>query len=545
MKKIIVCVLCTVLALSLLPVFTLFPAAAVEGDFAVYRNPGDYKDPETYNPAPGYHYTSEGFSLIGADYSDSHPFFTVQTKEKQSLTDGFSMTFRVDNFCYRGETNSDEWICLSIWDSVNLSPGSTAYGSGWLSLIRGSGNGQATVESSNVTATDEENEIIGSFGPHFGSKSADPEVDDQGREIYTVNIDWDGSKSLFSIKINGVEVNGCAEVSKHLLSVDNDGEFYVGLTVMSMVKDGQAELTITELNGSKPQGTDSADPEPNLLKYADIADSSEIPENMPAFLFDATKSCFNSDPTGQNMTFVPQGDNTYRVLCSATAVFFSFGPSRNISYEAKDFPVCAMMLKNYWGNGGSMYYYAGDILGPGSDNGMSWSPYDDDNEFYGDDEEFTLCLLNFDGLWEGRINGVRFDFGGLVVGDEDATFDICYIGFFRSVEEAKAYANTYVNPDAEPDTGDTADTDDADQPTEQVHEDETVADTVAETAADTVAEPAADTVADTVADDADNSQTEIFSIEDGDDASGCASLIGLSALVMALGAAFVVMKRRF
>ena len=46
--------------------------------------------------------------------------------------------------------------------------------------------------------------------------------------------------------------------------------------------------------------------------------------------------------------------------------------------------------------------------------------------------------------FKDRINGFRIDFGGLSV---DETFDICYMGTFRSVEEAVNYKNTYLKID--------------------------------------------------------------------------------------------------
>ena len=89
-------------------------------------------------------------------------------------------------------------------------------------------------------------------------------------------------------------------------------------------------------------------------------------------------------------------------------------------------------------------------------------------------------------LWEGRINGLRFDFATPEAGRE---FDICYMGFFRSEEEGVAFCEArlaelgvIVNGEQTQETVTTAEEAVTEAPTEAVTEGTTVAATEAPTA---------------------------------------------------------------
>ena len=136
MRKLLSLFVCAVMLLAMIPVATLSSGAAeVEGDWMTYRQANDYNEPDpdtgeepAYRPAPGYHYTDEGFSTKPADYTGTSPFMTVQSKEKHGLKDGLYLKFRIDDFSYKGpDGNSDEWIALSLWDSQKVAPGDTQY----------------------------------------------------------------------------------------------------------------------------------------------------------------------------------------------------------------------------------------------------------------------------------------------------------------------------------------------------------------------------------------------------------------------------------
>jgi hypothetical protein len=148
---------------------------------------------------------------------------------------------------------------------------------------------------------------------------------------------------------------------------------------------------------------------------------------------------------GYNSSFKVLGDNTWHVRATAVNSFFYFTPKRNWSYAAEDFPVFGILLRNFWSNGGTLWYCAGDILQPENAYTVPFSIYD--GKFYGENEEYVFIPVDLTDLWEGRIHNIRLDF---LIGDENAReFDICFAGMFRSTDEAYAYAHdwlAYDNP---------------------------------------------------------------------------------------------------
>ncbi len=122
-KRILALIICAVMLLTMFPVAVLtIGAADIEGDWTTYRSADEYETPEEgeepiiYKPEAGYEYTSEGFTVVPADYKDTTPFMTVQTKEKQSIKDGIYVEFRIDDFSYDGEFygNSEEYVFVPI-----------------------------------------------------------------------------------------------------------------------------------------------------------------------------------------------------------------------------------------------------------------------------------------------------------------------------------------------------------------------------------------------------------------------------------------------
>ena len=164
----------------------------------------------------------------------------------------------------------------------------------------------------------------------------------------------------------------------------------------------------------------------------------------------------------------------------------------------------------------------------------SWDAYGEDcvEDTVGDDY-YNLIVVNLgekndDGTpmynFKDRINGFRIDFGGLSV---DETFDICYMGTFRSVEEAVNYKNTYLKID--PTQTESA----TETQTNKTEESNTQAPGTATSTEAVVTGNATGTNA------TDASATEKAS------GSGCASVIGgASAVVMAAVAAAVALKKK-
>ena len=441
MKRILAISMLLTLLLGLLPTATLTASAAdVPGDWTTYiaasEYPAEGEDTtgKVYKPEAGYTYTEEGFTIIPADYTDSTPFMTVQSKEPMPVGEGVYMEFRVDDYAYNGpEHNIDNWICLSITNKPKVTPGLTTFGGGWMGLIRCDGvSDTAKVESCNTK------EAAGDYGGEFrviGSTSIKTQKDNQNREIYTLEVTRSGGQ--YTIKVNGVAVTGLGDISANLNAMDPNGEFYVGVTLYSSVKDGAAAMTILKYGTDKshaytPTGNDSKEPQPNLFHVADIADPSTIPENQPALYWDAAVA---AAPNGTNVTLTALGDNAFRVNMSAELGYFSWNMSRNTSYSGEDFPIFTVLLRNFYGSGGTLWYYGGNILGATDSNKQGWSA--EAGYYYdGGDDEYTLVVVDLTDLWEGRINGMRFDFA---TPDNAREFDICYMGFFRSEEEGVAF----------------------------------------------------------------------------------------------------------
>ena len=447
-KRIIALVICAVMLLTMIPVVVLTTGAAdVEGDWTTYRSSGDYDDPEeeteegeeppVYKPEAGYEYTSEGFTVVPASYKDTTPFMTVQTKLPQSIKEGVYLQFRIDDYSYDGGTNADQWICLSLNTREKVSPGSTGYGGGWLTLIRGNGNGNCNTLPH---LTNPKTEDFGGTFNVIGQVPATVPMDDEGREIYTLKIEWSGSE--YVITVNDVVQPGGAQTTELLEKLNANGEFYLGITMQSMVKDGTAALTIlkygtSEASATVPVGSDSKEPEENEMTIAEIADPSTVEAGKPAMLWNPSTVKISG---GNNCTFTVLGDNTWRVQATDAAVFFNMNPKRSWSYDGVDFPVFGIMFRNFWVDGGTLWYAAGEVMSSQNDCTLGFSIYD--GEFYGENEEYVFVPVDMTDLWEGRINSIRLD---LAINDSEyREFDICFAGMFRSEDDAYAYASEYL-----------------------------------------------------------------------------------------------------
>ncbi len=543
-KRVIALIICAVMLLTMIPVVALTTGAAeVEGMWTTYRSAGDYDDPDEtteegedppiYKPEAGYTYTDEGFTIVPADYTGTAPFMTVATKEKQSLKDGIYIQFRVDDYAYDGGTGADQWICLTLntgkeeYDGSftgKIAPGSTAYGGGWLTLIRGVGNGASTTLPH---LTDPKTADFGGTFTNIGTAAAEVPMDDQGREIYTFEVTHNGTE--YEMKVNGVVQPGGAQATALLDKLDANGDFFVGVTMMANVQGGNAALTVlkygtSEADATTPVGSDEKEPEENGFEEVTIADASSVEPNMPAILWNPDTYKIKN---GNNCSFTVLGDNTWRVSATEAAVFFNWTPKRKWAYAGEDFPVFGIMVRNIWVDGGTLWYAAGEVLSAQNDCTLPFSIYD--GEIYEDAEgtEYFYMLVDLDGMWEGKINTIRMD---LNMSDPDnREFDVCFAGMFRSYEEGVAYGESYLKS-----TGIIPE--DFTKAPETTAEPETEA-----PAADTQA-PAADTqapAADTNAPSADTNGT------DEPTKKGCGSVIGFSAAaVLAAAAAAVVLKKK-
>ena len=542
MKKLICLAIAGIMILSMIPVMAISTSAAVEGMWTTYQGAGSYpavddEPPEEgeevlFPPEAGYEYTADGFTVIEPDWGTTlSPFMTVSTKDKQNIKEGVYLKFRVDSYSYGGDIAADHWISISLntgkvedgategceAGSVTgkVSPGGTNYGGGWLTLLRGNGNGSIQTFPHITTPTTEE---VGGKFLNIGMSANQATMDDDGREIHTFEVTYDDATG-YVIKVNGVvEPDNFGILTQTLNAQNADGEFYVGIVMMDTVAtDGAAELTITKFGTSaedatKPTGTDSKEPQENTVRKAPIADASTVEAGQPAMLW--TPETYNMK-AGNNINFAVLGDNTWRGTATESAVFFNMNPKRSWSFDGVDFPVFGIMLRNIWVDSGILWYAAGEYTSASDGNTLPISVFD--GEFYNvGDDEYIFIPVDMTDLWEGRINNIRID---LAMADETVReFDICFGGMFRTAEEGFAYAEKWLadnnlNVDTETETEDAGD-------------ETTVADDETTAAPET-----------TVADETTGENTT------GE--KGCASVIGVSAVaILAAAAAAVALKKK-
>jgi hypothetical protein len=186
-----------------------------------------------------------------------------------------------------------------------------------------------------------------------------------------------------------------------------------------------------------------------------------------------------------------------------------------------------MLMKNFWGTDGGIYYCAGEIMSCRDDYKTSWSIYDDGCQFYGEDEEYILVVVDMADLGlidetnSGRIHNIRPFFAVTDTTDlEMCQWDINFMGYFRSIAEAQAYTSARLNmaPETEAPTEEKTEA-----PTDEVTEaPETNA---PEQGGDATQAP-------------DGEQTTAPAKE------GCGSVIGFSAIaILAAAAAAVALKK--
>ena len=542
-KRIVSLLLCTVMVLSMIPAMIISSSAAVDGLWTTYRFASEYGNPGgeevVYRPEAGYEYTSEGFTIVPADYKDTTPSLTIITKEPQPVKEGIYLEFRVDDYSYDGGTGEDQWICLSLSTEEKVNPGLTNFGGGWLTLIRGTGNGSAKAIPH---LTDPKTDTFGgTFVPQGGGVGITANRDSEGREIYTLEVKWTGSR--YEILVNGTTMPSSAQTTQLLERLSSSGDFYVGISAQASVSAGKAAFTIlkygtSKATATKPVGDDRKDPEPNEMKIAEIAPADSVPANTPAILWEP--SAYNLRD-GNNINFTPKGDNTWAATATESSVFFQLTPKRSWSYDAADFPVFGIMFRNLWIESGLLWYAAGNVMSPKDDCNTSYSVYEGD--FYGEDQEYIFVPYDLSGLWEGRINALRLDFG---MGDEAVReFDICFAGMFRSVDEAYVFAETWLTERGViegPSTDTEEDTTDPDEGT--VPEETTEAEATTEVSeATTEASEATTEERETTAEESavENTTTE----DTNEEKSGCGAVVGFGAVaVLAAAAAAVSLKKK-
>ena len=461
MKRILSTLLVAAMLLSLVIVATV-PAAAVDGAWTVYGTASQYDadfdgDPKSL---PGYEYTDDGFAMTAADWtlSNCSPFATLQTKEPVHLKDGVYMLIRVDDFTYQG----DMWFNLHIWDRQMIEPGSRNYGEGVQNLIRPSYG----TEENPIGKVSTVQWFYGPFdgGAETPTMSADAtRADENGKPLMALTVTWDGTTYA-------ADINGAAAPEKVITYMNEkwgtNDEAYIGFSAQNANLGGTVAATVLKFGTDAetaitPAGDDSKEPENFNNSVAEIAPADTVPEGQPAVFMTgnvAESHLKNKPKTATGATISINDDYTVHVVAAAANSDVGvWNVDNDISYDIKDFPVMIALTKNFCTCGmdecialesTNCYLMAGDTVAPNparniSELSMTYDPY-----FIGDDSYLYFYFdASVDASWgpEGRINGIRFDCKDIDIGTAGANaFDVCYIAFFRTVEEAETFTINYL-----------------------------------------------------------------------------------------------------
>ena len=132
------------------------------------------------------------------------------------------------------------------------------------------------------------------------------------------------------------------------------------------------------------------------------------------------------------------------------------------SYAIEDLPIAMMVTRNlctcseedladnngicYASEESTVYLMTGEKLSADNEC-MTYAEVSWDAYVVGEDTYLSVMLDASDmgEVFSGRINGVRFDFKGVDITTPGAnTFDICFVAFFATPEDANAYFEAYL-----------------------------------------------------------------------------------------------------
>ena len=553
MKKILSTLLVAAMLLSMVIIVSV-PAAAIDGEWTTYGPASEGAVDYTGDPTsvPGYEYTKDGLHVIPANWAEQVVYGTVQTKNLYNIEDGVYLELRVDKYdIYKEDgTVQDNWISFTLWDSKNVEPGQTIYGSGVMTLNR--------------IGYDEEADkyYFGSvdwYTDGFTTKGQTCEKDENDKNIKKY-LNEDGSFTM-TLEIKAVGgayqtfINGAAapdSVNEYIATKFADGEAYIGVTYRHGNTGGEVDMTITKFGSSKedaytPDGTDRKEPVDNSSYHvkAPIADASTIPAGQPCFtltgnLADSATKKFYGNQGGVGSV----GDDFTMHIDAGASAWTSFivDVKNDISYDIDDFPVMIMLTKDFCMCDDPTDCYAVESIAGHLMTGkeyaagnnkfpeleICWEPIIvDEGDKAG---QYLYFMYDFadDLLFtaEGRINSIRFDISGLKYQEAGrGTIDVVFVAFFRTTDEAVEYVLNYLDAEAVTEPTD----DPADETTEA---------------------PAGNVTTEAKAEEKTEAKTEAKGENKGDDnvaSSGCGSVIGASAAavvaLVALGGAVVLRKK--
>lgn len=443
MKKFVALFTALMMIVSAIGMMTFSVSAAMDGDWVTSRAADDYKDPESYRPACGYKYeVDQGLVLVSADYTNNTPYTHVHTRTPYNLKDSnadgngnsISIELIVTDFAYGGTNDKDHFVSFSLHSKEVFAPGQTGYGEGVSVLIRGAGNGTAIAQF--FTLDDAGGYTL------FSMQSIVIPVNEDGHEVYDFSVKYDGTN--YKYYLCGMEFTDLTGHDKVVLDQYCADGAYVGVSLYTGETGTPIGATISKFQGTVPYGEDSCEPEPNLNNFAPIIDSNTIDEGKPALIWNADKQQFK-DFSGSNLDFAASdlGHGAVSLTAKNPGGFIIFSPMNDVSYEASDFPVIAVLTKDCYAESGTIYYSAGKTMGaqPNCSCEIDIAEYE-----YNDGWCMGILDLTDDLDWQGRVNMIRADFNNIDYMDEEMKyFDVAYIATFRTVEDAEAYAAYYLS----------------------------------------------------------------------------------------------------
>ena len=464
MKKLIALMLVSVLLLSaMISLITPISAADEEGIFNVLLSEDSERMTEEQKPpVPGYYYDETGFHTSSNGFKNFNPKFTVVSKEMYDIKN-FTMTVVIHDYSVAG----DNWFSFTLWSESNgFAMGDTSgeYGDGWTSIIRAREDGVLNrFESWNQTKGKRSGVQV--FSNIDNTQTAplifEPNVNEETGDITITFAIVDGS-----VSVNGKVVG--ENTDKVISDRFKDGMAYVGITLYNSDSSGEHNPTvsITDINGLVPTGSDSREAEDKVRKIAEIADSASIPANTPALWFDGTLEKTNNslpaDTRYCNVSFSDDNQN-YRVTAENHVFYMQLDVPDSISYNASDFTYVAAIFKNYCtcsladGESAVDYctntaeslhirYCAGNVTAPNDDCIQKVeSFYNVSPE--GSTDLYTVAVLPVEHVeWQGRINAIRLDFGNFesFFGVEGRnTFEVMFVGVFKSGTDVMGFVKDF------------------------------------------------------------------------------------------------------
>ncbi len=489
MKKILSTLLVAAMLLSLVIVASV-PAAAADGMWLAYATASDYALSDSERSSiPGYEYTDDGVRLIPADWEGQAPFATIQTRDTWNIQDGIYMQVRIDEFSYEA---ADKWVNFNIWSQPMTEPGvadAETYGYGVQTLFRPeiddkeagtykivfNGKDSYTYYKEGFTRvpyTDEEKAINNDI-------KIEAKQDENGCITIEFSLTYDGEN--YTLLCNGAPVP--AEINEYLKEAFPDGQAYVGFSMRNSEQGGTVGCTVTSFGANLdeatvPAGDDSREPVKYVNEVAEIASADTVPAGQPAIILtgDMINSATGKAPSSTAGTTVKVNDDftVHLVETKQNVASVYLKVKNNVSYSVEDFPVAVVLTKNfctcdymdecYATESVDCYVLNGKNITAGEncrvrELEMCYDPIIvEDGDKAGQYLYFYTDMVEDIIGQEGRINGIQYGFANVKYTEAGRNaFDIEFVAYFRTVEEAEEYVYDYLGLENPNDYGDDED----------------------------------------------------------------------------------------